>query len=97
MKRAMVKKAPNPVDNHVGGRVKMRRMMLDMSQEKLGDALGLHSDRYRNMRMEQIASAQAACSTFRISWECPCLSSLKAPRRGPDRSKARARRHHQPT
>ena len=41
MKRAMVKKAPNPVDNHVGGRVRMRRMMLDMSQEKLGDALGL--------------------------------------------------------
>ena len=41
MKRAMVKKAPNPVDKHVGGRVRMRRMMLDMSQEKLGDALGL--------------------------------------------------------
>src|ERR1700674_1721557 len=37
----MVKKAPNPVDEHVGGRVRMRRMMLDMSQEKLGDALGL--------------------------------------------------------
>ena len=37
----MVKKAPNPVDKHVGGRVRMRRMMLDMSQEKLGDALGL--------------------------------------------------------
>ena len=41
MKRAMVKKAPNPVDKHVGGRVRMRRMMLDMSQEKLGEALGL--------------------------------------------------------
>jgi transcriptional regulator with XRE-family HTH domain len=41
VKRAMVKKAPNPVDKHVGGRVRMRRMMLDMSQEKLGDALGL--------------------------------------------------------
>src|SRR5436190_15128105 len=37
----MVKKAPNPVDKHVGDRVRMRRMMLDMSQEKLGDALGL--------------------------------------------------------
>src|SRR5712671_3908462 len=37
----MVKKAPNPVDKHVGGRVRMRRMMLDMSQEKLGDALGI--------------------------------------------------------
>ena len=37
----MAKKAPNPVDRHVGGRVRMRRMMLAMSQEKLGESLGL--------------------------------------------------------
>ena len=37
----MVKKTPNPIDKHVGSRVRMRRMMLNMSQEKLGDALGL--------------------------------------------------------
>jgi transcriptional regulator with XRE-family HTH domain len=37
----MAKKAPNPTDKHVGARVRMRRMMLSMSQEKLGDALGL--------------------------------------------------------
>jgi transcriptional regulator with XRE-family HTH domain len=37
----MAKKAPNPIDKHVGSRVRMRRMMLTMSQEKLGDALGL--------------------------------------------------------
>ena len=37
----MVKKTPNPTDKHVGSRVRMRRMMLGMSQEKLGDALGL--------------------------------------------------------
>jgi transcriptional regulator with XRE-family HTH domain len=35
------KKAPNPIDKHVGSRVRMRRMMMNMSQEKLGDALGL--------------------------------------------------------
>jgi transcriptional regulator with XRE-family HTH domain len=35
------KKAQNLIDKHVGGRVRMRRMMLGMSQEKLGDALGL--------------------------------------------------------
>ena len=35
------KKAPNPIDQHVGRRVRMRRLMLAMSQEKLGDALGL--------------------------------------------------------
>jgi len=37
----MAKKAPNPIDKHVGSRVRMRRMMLGMSQEKLGDALAL--------------------------------------------------------
>ena len=37
----MAKKAPNPTDRHVGSRVRMRRMMLAMSQEKLGNALGL--------------------------------------------------------
>jgi len=39
--QAMVKKAPNPVDKHVGSRVRMARKMLGMSQEKLGDGLGL--------------------------------------------------------
>jgi transcriptional regulator with XRE-family HTH domain len=37
----MEKKAPNPIDRYVGSRVRMRRLMLGMSQEKLGDGLGL--------------------------------------------------------
>jgi len=32
---------PEAVDVHVGGRVRQRRTMLGMSQEKLGEALGL--------------------------------------------------------
>ncbi|GAC1339674.1 MAG: helix-turn-helix domain-containing protein [Beijerinckiaceae bacterium] len=36
-----VKKSPNFVDRHVGSRVRLRRMLLGLSQEKLGDALGL--------------------------------------------------------
>lgn len=36
-----VKKVPNPIDRHVGSRVRMRRVILGMSQEKLGEALGL--------------------------------------------------------
>jgi transcriptional regulator with XRE-family HTH domain len=36
-----VKKVPNPIDRHVGSRVRMRRVLLGMSQEKLGEALGL--------------------------------------------------------
>ena len=31
----------NPVDVHVGSRVRLRRMLLGMSQEKLGEHLGL--------------------------------------------------------
>src|SRR4051794_18225976 len=34
-------KAKDAVDKHVGSRVRMRRMMLGISQGKLGDALGL--------------------------------------------------------
>src|SRR3954469_24913048 len=37
----MVRKAPNPIDIHVGSRVRLRRMMLSLSQEKLGNGLGL--------------------------------------------------------
>src|SRR5437899_12651933 len=34
-------KSPNPIDRHVGSRLRMRRMMLDMSQTALADALGI--------------------------------------------------------
>jgi transcriptional regulator with XRE-family HTH domain len=34
-------KSPNPIDRHIGSRVRARRVMLGMSQEKLADALGL--------------------------------------------------------
>ena len=37
----MIKKAPNPIDKHVGSRVRMRRVLIGMSQERLGEALGL--------------------------------------------------------
>jgi transcriptional regulator with XRE-family HTH domain len=32
---------PNPIDIHVGSRVRLRRNMLGLSQEKLGEAIGL--------------------------------------------------------
>lgn len=34
-------KSPNSIDRHVGSRVRMRRMLARMSQEKLGEALGI--------------------------------------------------------
>jgi transcriptional regulator with XRE-family HTH domain len=36
-----VKKKPDPIDIHVGSRVRLRRTMMGMSQEKLGDSLGI--------------------------------------------------------
>ncbi|MBT9372102.1 helix-turn-helix domain-containing protein [Rhizobium sp. CSW-27] len=35
------KKKPNPIDIHVGSRIRLRRTMLGMSQEKLGESLGI--------------------------------------------------------
>jgi len=36
-----VVRGPNPIDVHVGSRVRLRRTLLGMSQEKLAQALGL--------------------------------------------------------
>ena len=41
MEQSNLTKSPNPIDKHVGSRVRMRRMMLGMSQEKLGEELSL--------------------------------------------------------
>jgi transcriptional regulator with XRE-family HTH domain len=61
----ILKKVPNPIDRHVGARVRMRRMLAGVSQEKLGDALGLTfqqvqkyekgSNRISASRLQQIA------------------------------------------
>lgn len=40
-KAASTTKAPNDIDRRVGGRVRMRRMLVGMSQEKLGEGLGI--------------------------------------------------------
>ena len=39
--RTVPKKQANPIDAQVGNRVRIRRMLIGMSQEKLGDLLGL--------------------------------------------------------
>lgn len=35
------KKKPNPIDVHVGSRIRLRRNMLGLSQERLGENLGI--------------------------------------------------------
>ena len=38
---AGTERVPRPIDIHVGSRIRLRRTLLGMSQERLGDALGL--------------------------------------------------------
>jgi transcriptional regulator with XRE-family HTH domain len=44
----MPRRAINPTDKHVGSRVRMRRLMLDMSQTDIADALGLTFQQVQN-------------------------------------------------
>jgi transcriptional regulator with XRE-family HTH domain len=68
------KKLPHAIDQHVGDRVRMRRKMQGMSQEKLGDALGLTfqqvqkyekgTNRIGASRLQHIASIQQVPISF---------------------------------
>jgi transcriptional regulator with XRE-family HTH domain len=68
------KKAVNPIDRHVGSRVRMRRILLGMSQEKLGEALELTfqqvqkyetgMNRISASRLQQISTALNAPPAF---------------------------------
>ena len=70
----MAKKIPNPIDTHVGSRVRMRRLILSMSQAKLGDAIGLTfqqvqkyekgTNRMGSSRLVQIANVLKVPVTF---------------------------------
>src|SRR5450759_1048052 len=70
----MAKKIPNPIDTHVGSRIRMRRLILSMSQEKLGDAIGLTfqqvqkyekgTNRMGSSRLQQIANVMQVPVTF---------------------------------
>ena len=56
---------PHPVDIHVGSRVRMRRTLLGMSQEKLGEALGLTFQQVQ--KYERGANRIGASRLFEIS------------------------------
>ena len=70
----MAKKSPKLVDVHAGDRVRMRRKMLNMTQEKLADAIGLTfqqvqkyesgMNRMGSSRLMQIANVLQVPVTF---------------------------------
>ncbi len=50
-RRVLAKEGPDPIDVHVGNRVRLRRTLLGMSKSALGEALGLTSqqvDKYEH-------------------------------------------------
>jgi len=59
-----VKKTPDPIDRHVGSRVRMQRVLMKMSQEKLGDALGLTFQQVQKYEKARIVSALVDSSKF---------------------------------
>jgi transcriptional regulator with XRE-family HTH domain len=58
-------KAPNPVDVHVGGRLRLRRNMLDISQEKLADSLGITFQQIQ--KYEKGANRLSASKLFELA------------------------------
>src|SRR5471030_1017535 len=57
--------SPSPVDLHVGSRVRLRRTLLGMSQEKLGNAVGLTFQQIQ--KYERGANRIGASRLFDIS------------------------------
>lgn len=70
----MVSRDANPIDRHVGARIKMQRLMIGMSQTTLGDKAGItfqQIQKYENgqnrvsaSRLQQIANALKVTPDF---------------------------------
>lgn len=88
----MRQKQPNPVDKHVGSRVRMQRLMLGMSQEKLADAIGLTfqqvqkyekgANRMGSSRLQQVANILQVPVTFFFE-DAPGQTKLKGDAHSP--------------
>lgn len=59
------KKLPNPIDAHVGSRVRLRRAMLNVSQEKLGEHLGITFQQIQ--KYEKGTNRISASALYRIA------------------------------
>ena len=61
----MPKRSMNPIDAHVGARVRLRRMLVGMSQEKLGEMLGVTFQQVQ--KYEKGANRIGASRLFEVS------------------------------
>ncbi len=50
-RRTVAKDGPDPVDVHVGSRVRLRRTLLGMNQTQLGEALGVTYQQVQNYEL----------------------------------------------
>ncbi|MCZ6741343.1 MAG: helix-turn-helix transcriptional regulator, partial [Alphaproteobacteria bacterium] len=77
---------PHPVDVHAGERVRLRRKLLGMTQNGLGDALGLTFQQVQKYeRGANRISASRLCELSRVLDVCPrdrCGSRIRLNRRG---------------
>ena len=77
-RRTVAEHGPHPVDVHVGGRVRLRRTLLGMSQTDLDESLGGPFSRSRRTSAAPTASARAGSTNSAMSSTCPLNISLKS-------------------
>jgi transcriptional regulator with XRE-family HTH domain len=88
------KKTPNPIDKHVGKRLRMQRRRLGMSQRALGTALGLKFQQIQNYekgtnrigssRLHQVAAVLRVMPEFffkGVRSACACVLRPSGTRR----------------
>ena len=63
--RADRESRPSPIDIHVGSRIRLRRTLLGMSQERLGEALGLTFQQVQ--KYERGANRISASTLYRLA------------------------------
>jgi DNA-binding XRE family transcriptional regulator len=66
----MAAKTPNPIDVHVGGHVRMRRIEVNMSQQILGGHIGLTFQQVQKYEKGTNRIGPAACSRSAESSRC---------------------------
>jgi DNA-binding XRE family transcriptional regulator len=73
----MARRDPNYIDVHVGTRIRMRRQLINMSQERLGELLGITFQQVQ--KYEKGANRISASRLFYAQrrWACRSTSSLK--------------------
>ena len=67
-------RGPRPVDKHVGERIRMRRIMCDLTQVELADKLGIT---FQQVQKYENGTNRIGAITLRKSWACRLRFSLR--------------------